>query len=213
MSIDEAGLRQQAVALLQDDVVHEAEIFRRDEARASMRPASSLFTVAISIGDRREFAAVIFGVVTFQRPFTVRQTSSKSCSGGQAFAGHRQRRAHRTVLRRDAAAVRHSRRTAPPSRPRDRARRRAGPRAADGSRRERAGRPARRQDRQPAAASAEHHDLQSLAAYGFLISSSPATTVSCDGARLNGSQVCGVAVDRRSRRPCRRTSRSDSSPG
>ena len=56
----ERGLRQQAVALLHHDVVLEAEILRRDEARGDAAGLVALHR-RDPVGDRREFAAVIFG--------------------------------------------------------------------------------------------------------------------------------------------------------
>src|SRR6266567_1277359 len=50
---------------------------------AATRPAASLLTVAIryaaGVNSRPKYSAI----VTFQEPFTVRQTSSSSCSGGK----------------------------------------------------------------------------------------------------------------------------------
>jgi hypothetical protein len=70
-------LRHQAVALLQDDVVLEAEIVRRREVRADAALRIALHFRHLVIG-RDEFAALVFGLVTFQRPSTVRQISWNS---------------------------------------------------------------------------------------------------------------------------------------
>ena len=96
----ECGLRQQAAALLHDDVVLKAEILRRDEAR---RDAAGLVALhrRDPIGDRREFAAEIFGNRDLPAPLHGAPDQLEFLPGGKALAGDRERRADRAVLGRD----------------------------------------------------------------------------------------------------------------
>ena len=97
----ERRLGEQTVALLDHHVVQEAEVLRCNEA---CRDASGL--VALHRRDpvggrRRTRGRDIRRCVTFQLPFTVRQTSSSSCSGGKPCPVTVTRRADRTMRGRD----------------------------------------------------------------------------------------------------------------
>ena len=147
----------------------------------------------------------------FQLPLTVRQTSSKSCSGGRALCRHGNRRADRAMLGSDVDAGRHSRRTAPSAAPAGRARPRAAPRMPCW---ENASNPAKAQANAIGRLSAASNLMtENFRCYqGFLISMSPATTCSCEVVRLNGSQVA-VCPAYRSQWPYRRKYRSDKPSG
>ena len=100
----EAGLGEQAAALLQHDVMHEAEIFRYNEVRTEAPGLVSL-RLGDLVGDRPVLAAVIFRVGDLPGAVDRAPDELELLFGGQSLRGHRHRRARRAVLRRDGQAT------------------------------------------------------------------------------------------------------------
>ena len=91
-------LRHQPRALLQHDIVHEAEILRRDEARG--QPTGLIgFHLGDLIGDRLVFAAVVFGIRDFPDALDGAPDQLEFLIGRQLLGRHREGSAGRTILR------------------------------------------------------------------------------------------------------------------
>ena len=100
MSMLKAVLGEQPVALLQHDVVHEAEIVGRHERRGNAAGGVAL-DGGDPIGGRLVVAAVVLGVRHLPAARHGAPDEIEFLVGGEAFAGHRHRRSDRTMRRAD----------------------------------------------------------------------------------------------------------------